>query len=262
MTTSTGRLVAALRDAHDRLSSYVMGLGEDDLVAMSYCDEWTVAQVLSHLGSGAEIGRRNLLDALGEGPPLERSEQEAIWDTWNHKSPSEQAAEAGASQDALLAVLEGLEPERLDSLEIPLGPSMKLAAADTLRLWLGEWALHSWDVTVVSEPSVRLRPDHVDLLLEGLGFVAPWFAKPDGYDGPKEIAVHTLEPARDFLLRLGPPPALEARREPADLPARLELPAEAFVRLSYGRLDDEHLPSNVAVTEVSLEQLRRLFPGN
>jgi uncharacterized protein (TIGR03083 family) len=262
MTADPTRLVAALRDAHDRLMSSSMGLGQTELEQMSYCDDWTIAQVLSHLGSAAEIGRHNLLSALGEGPVLERPGQEEIWARWNKKTPEEQAAGVGASQDALLELLEGLEQERLEALEIPLGPSMKLGSSDTLRLWLGEWSLHSWDVSVVFDPSVRLRPDHVDLILDGLGLLTPWFAKPAGYDGPAKVAVHTLEPERYFLLSTSETPQLQTLSEPADTGATAELPAEAFVRLFYGRLDDEHLPSDIALEGVSLDQLRRLFPGS
>jgi hypothetical protein len=40
----------------------------------------------------------------------------------------------------------------------------------------------------------------------------------------------------------------------------LELPAEALVRLVYGRLDPEHTPA-VNVGEAELDELRRAFPG-
>ena len=39
----------------------------------------------------------------------------------------------------------------------------------------------------------------------------------------------------------------------------LELPAEAFVRLAYGRLDEEHTPAGIDATH--LGELRRVFPG-
>jgi hypothetical protein len=39
----------------------------------------------------------------------------------------------------------------------------------------------------------------------------------------------------------------------------LVLPAEAFVRLAYGRLDDKHTPAGIDTTH--LGELRRVFPG-
>jgi hypothetical protein len=42
--------------------------------------------------------------------------------------------------------------------------------------------------------------------------------------------------------------------------ADLELPAEALVRLVYGRLDPGHTPPFAGSPEL-LEELRRVFPG-
>jgi hypothetical protein len=39
----------------------------------------------------------------------------------------------------------------------------------------------------------------------------------------------------------------------------LEIPAEAFLRLAYGRLDEEHTPAGIDPTH--LAELRRVFPG-
>jgi len=42
--------------------------------------------------------------------------------------------------------------------------------------------------------------------------------------------------------------------------ADIELPAEAFIRLVYGRLDTAHTPPGVK-EGTTLDQLRTLFPG-
>ena len=42
--------------------------------------------------------------------------------------------------------------------------------------------------------------------------------------------------------------------------AVLRLPAEAFIRLVFGRLDDDHMAS-VQAENVDLGLLRRVFPG-
>ncbi|MBV9412046.1 MAG: hypothetical protein JO148_10655, partial [Acidimicrobiia bacterium] len=41
----------------------------------------------------------------------------------------------------------------------------------------------------------------------------------------------------------------------------LRMPAEAFIRLVYGRLDSDHTPSSVEGDAETLEQLRQVFPG-
>jgi hypothetical protein len=45
-----------------------------------------------------------------------------------------------------------------------------------------------------------------------------------------------------------------------DGPPDLRLPAEAFIRLVYGRLDSAHTPP-VETGSTHLDELRRLFPG-
>jgi hypothetical protein len=39
------------------------------------------------------------------------------------------------------------------------------------------------------------------------------------------------------------------------------LPAEAFVRLLYGRLDRDHTPAGITTDGLTLDQLRAIFPG-
>jgi hypothetical protein len=74
------RTVRVLHRLHDELVDLAGRLGEGEARAQSYCDEWSVAQVFSHLGSGAEIGREELSAALaGEDPPA----RENIWARWD-----------------------------------------------------------------------------------------------------------------------------------------------------------------------------------
>lgn len=55
MESSPGPWISALRHSHDRLRAAVEPLGLDQLEQRSYASEWSIAQVLSHLGSQAEI---------------------------------------------------------------------------------------------------------------------------------------------------------------------------------------------------------------
>ena len=87
-----------------------------------------------------------------------------------------------------------------------------------------------------------------------LGFMG----KPAGES--MRVRVRTTEPDRDYLLDVGESvtrtdwaPGLEADGE-------IRLPAEAFLRLVYGRLDAGHTPAYSA-EGVDLDQLRKVFPG-
>lgn len=57
MTDLADRTIAALRAHHDELAAVVAGLSDEQLTAPSGSADWKVADVLSHLGSGAEITR-------------------------------------------------------------------------------------------------------------------------------------------------------------------------------------------------------------
>lgn len=74
----------ALQTASNDLRHLVDGLSTEDLSLASRDGDWTVAQVLSHLGSAAEICtdlvRRGL---AGDHRGPQRDELTPIWDRWN-----------------------------------------------------------------------------------------------------------------------------------------------------------------------------------
>src|SRR5215472_15658132 len=71
--------IAVLRQSHDRLLSLVGPLSPEQISGPSYCKDWSIAQVLSHLGSGAEIAMMTLPSALGQSEPVDRAEFQPIW---------------------------------------------------------------------------------------------------------------------------------------------------------------------------------------
>ena len=66
MSSDPRQWIATLRNSHERLASLVKPLDADQSRGPSYCGDWTVAQVMSHLGSGAEISLLMLPGALGD----------------------------------------------------------------------------------------------------------------------------------------------------------------------------------------------------
>ena len=64
------RWVGALAVSNDRLLELVRELDDEALGRQSMASEWTVAQVLSHLGSSAEISQATLEIASGAHIPL------------------------------------------------------------------------------------------------------------------------------------------------------------------------------------------------
>ena len=69
MSSDPRALIGVLRNSHERLAGLVTPLTPEQLRAQSYDTDWTIAQVLSHLGSGAEIATLSLAAALGGARP-------------------------------------------------------------------------------------------------------------------------------------------------------------------------------------------------
>src|SRR5688572_17855196 len=108
MTTLAGRTIAALRSEHDTLAGMVPALSAEQLTGPSGASEWTVADVLSHLGSGAEITLAAFRVSVGEIGALAPDFNQSVWDRWNALSPQDQAAGWARSDAALVTALEAV----------------------------------------------------------------------------------------------------------------------------------------------------------
>ncbi|GAA2208834.1 maleylpyruvate isomerase family mycothiol-dependent enzyme [Nonomuraea monospora] len=261
--TSTDAVISALRTGHDALAADVSSFGEDDLARPSGSAEWDVSEVLSHLGSGAEIGRANLQAALDGRPGPGRDFMQSVWDRWNAMTRRQRADGFLASDRTLVELYESLDQDTRTNLRIDLGflpAPVDVATAGRMRL--SEAALHAWDVRVAFDEHAALAPEATRRLLHGAPDLIGWTGKADRLDGQRAvIQVTTSEPASEFALRLQEPISVDF-----DLPDKadgtLALPAESWLRLVAGRLAPQHTPEGVATTGAAdLDLLRRVFPG-
>lgn len=247
--------VRALRASHDRLAGLVAGLDGEDLRAQSYDTEWSVADVLSHLGSGAEIFSRYVdAGASGGGPPA-TEDFKPVWQAWNARSPEEQAEQSVAANEALVSRVESLTPQQRAAFHVTMFGRMPADLAGALGMRLSEHALHTWDIAVTFDPAAKVAPDAVDLLIDRLPVMVGFLGKKASV--PVAVAVTTTGPERAFTLdtggvSLGPVGVDDAPT------SSLALPAEAFLRLVYGRLDDD---SGVRASGVAFPELKAVFPG-
>lgn len=260
--SSADQVIAALHSGADQLVPVVRSLTPEQLTGPSAASEWTVAQVLSHLGSGAVITLAGLDAALAGRPNPGMEANQEVWGRWNAMSPQEQQDGFLAANADLLARYDSLDAGTRSTLTIDMGflpQPVDLATAATFRL--SEFSLHSWDVRVALDPTAVVHPDAVPLLLGQVGFMLGWIAKPAALDGATVNAlVQVTDPDQEFGLTLGESSSLG--EVPAEPDATLELTAEAWLRLATGRLTAEHTPAGVGVTgALTLEQLRRVFPG-
>jgi uncharacterized protein (TIGR03083 family) len=255
METTMSDAATALQASSAQLRALVEPLDAEQLRAPAYPTEWTVADVLSHMGSGADIFVRQVNDAVA-GSPTPPDFSRSVWDDWNARTPEAQAAGVLASDAALLTRLEELTPEERGNVTISMGP-FTLNFDQYLGLRLNEHVLHTWDVDVTFNDDAVIPVEDVEAVLDNLGFVARFAAKPSGAE--RTYLVRTSDPVRAYEISLTPEAVTTVETE-NDASADLELPAEAFIRLVYGRLDADHTPPDVADNE-HLEELRKVFPG-
>jgi uncharacterized protein (TIGR03083 family) len=253
--------IATLRQSHDRLAGLVQPMTPEQVGGQSYCRDWTQAQVLSHLGSGAEIALLMLPGALGEAEPVGREAFPAVWDKWNAKTPAEQAADALATDDKQIATLESLTDDQFAAVDLDFFGMMRLDAVGMVRMRLGEHVLHTWDVAVMHDGDATVQANAVELLIDNVPqFLAPRLGKP--LPEPFAARITTTGPARDYLLTSGDSVTVTdwPGESAGDVP-QVSMPAEALLRLAYGRLDAAHTPSSVSADPDTLDKLRAIFPG-
>jgi uncharacterized protein (TIGR03083 family) len=249
--------IAALRASHDRLAAIVAGLTPEQETAPAYPSEWNIAQVLSHLGSGAEIMAQAFDAALTGMPAPGRETYPAIWDRWNVKAPSDQVRDGLESDRQLVARFEALDADQRSRLRFTsFAGEVDADRFATLRL--NEHAVHTWDVAVALDPTATIVPEAVGLVVDNLALVAGFSGTAEGLAG-RVVQVITTDPDREFTLTFDATVSLQPGRAAAAT-AELVLPAEAFIRLVYGRLDPAHTPP-LTVTGLGLDELRRAFPG-
>ena len=246
--------VAVLQTSVGRLRGIVERLDPSRLKDQAFPSEWTIADVLSHLGSGAVILQRRFDDAVaGSETPSEFAQ--SIWDAWNAKTSEAQATEALIADQAFVDRVGSLTDEERSRFEFSMGP-MTFDFAGFIGLRLNEHALHTWDIEVTFDPHAQVAPDATQLVVDNLQMITRFTGKPFGTE--RHVAVHTIEPQRDFTITIRADAVSLEPTERIDEPD-LEIPAEALVRLVYGRLDPDHTPPTRGPAD--LDELRRVFPG-
>jgi uncharacterized protein (TIGR03083 family) len=253
-------VLAALHRSHDRLAVTLSALDDDQVSGPSYADEWSLSQVASHLGSGAEVFDLFLDAGLQQTPTPGLDRFQPIWDQWNAKAPPAQARDAVHADSAFLARLDALADDQREQWRLDLfGTEQSLAGL--LRMRLAEHALHTWDIAVALDPTATIPDDATALVIDNLAPLVERVGRPAPQ--PITLDVHTHTPDRRLRLEvtdegarltpIGPQPPAEA--------LVLTLPGEAFVRLVYGRLDTDHTPPTVHATGIDPDVLRHVFPG-
>jgi uncharacterized protein (TIGR03083 family) len=249
--------LVVLRTSQDRLAAVVGGLDDDAITGMSYCDEWTIAQVCSHLGSGAEIGLDWLAAAREHRAPMGHDDMPKVWDRWNAMSPRQQVEESLTMNERHVDAFETLDDDALAAAQIELFGMMQLDGVGLAGFRIPEHSLHTWDIAVALDPSARVLPEAIDTLVEGLAMAVSYLAKPARRAW--SLTVRTTAPVQTFALRSTGDAVSLAEGDGVD--GTLDITAEAFVRLAFGRLDERNADGARSTGQLTLDDLRAAFPG-
>ncbi|HTT58780.1 MAG TPA: maleylpyruvate isomerase family mycothiol-dependent enzyme, partial [Acidimicrobiales bacterium] len=188
----------ALKESVARLYDVTSDIQPIDYTASAYPSEWTVADTLSHLGSGAVIGAHRIEDFIA-GRNSDPGYNQTVWNQWNAKAPSEQVGDALVSDREYLEALESLSDEQRARYRMSLGP-MTFDFEGVVGLRLGEHVVHTWDVEVSFEPDAVLPADASALILDRINFLVGRTARPTGDE--RHVTIRTIEPERSFTLHL------------------------------------------------------------
>ena len=242
---------------HDRLAAYVADASAGDFAGPSMCTDWTVGQVLSHLGSGAEI---SLATVIGEA-----IDNQEVWARWDTLQPDAAATAFVDADERLVAWWEARSGDELAAMQVqlPFLPA-PIDAATAAGFRLSEVALHSWDVLAADDPTAEVAADAAELLVDRLpmmvGFVGQFTARDTRPQDDTTITVVTSAPERSFELELGERADLRPARGDATA-GELALPAGALLRLTSGRLPADREHGATVTGPLTLDDLRRAFPG-
>ncbi|MEV0055928.1 maleylpyruvate isomerase family mycothiol-dependent enzyme [Saccharopolyspora shandongensis] len=249
--------LAALHASSQRLAEWVADLTDDQLSTPSYADGWSIAQVLSHLGSAAEIGVVLVQRGI-DGDPTGLAERDItpVWRRWDAMSATEQR-EAWRAADTRHLELLGSAVDA--TLRIPCCAGL-LSVPFYAGYRLSEQSVHGWDVEVALDPSATVPPAEVELLWQRLDRVATRFRDAEALARlkPGQVALELTEPRRTLCLDLGGELHI-LPCEPGDPTATVWGTAEAVLRLVYGRnRTEDGVTADGAAT---VDDLRSLFPG-
>jgi uncharacterized protein (TIGR03083 family) len=207
--------------------------------APSACRGWAVRDVAGHLAQGAErapIVVRHALDGTPL-PELTPDDRTARFRALRAMTGPALAAGFPRDIDAVFTLLEGADDAALQTVvTVPAGPHTLVQFANQR---LSEAALHHWDVHAPRDPAATLRPEAAALLID---YLLGRMARMVDHEGARGLDVTyrcQLEGpgGGPVTLTIRDGTGSAARGTPSAASSTLTLPAEAWVRLVWGRLD-------------------------
>jgi uncharacterized protein (TIGR03083 family) len=218
-----------------RLNSYLEALDSDGWIEQSYCTDWLVFQVVSHIGSGSRIGGLRVQAWVGGGAPVTRETMQQIWGHFDALEPSHMHASFSSAVRDYLAV-EAATPDDAGLQEVDgFAGKRPLYAYQLARTW--ELACHSWDVYVARDRFAVLDRAAVALLGANLHLInlpldkergAALAARPVAFQLEESGKTYTLDPTAER-------PRVTQATDVGDAPLVVVGPDEEVIRFVSGR---------------------------
>jgi uncharacterized protein (TIGR03083 family) len=250
------------QSAFARLTSYLEALDADGWIEQSYCTDWLVFQVVSHIGSGSRIGGLRVQAWVGGGPAVTRETMQQVWGHFDALEPSRMYASFSAAVRDYLAV-EAATPDAAGLQEVDgFAGKRPLYAYQLSRTW--ELACHSWDVYIARDRFAVLDSGAVDLLGANLHLINLPFDRDRGAAlATHPIAFRLADSGRTYTLDpTAERPRVAQAVDAGDAPLVIAGPDEEVIRFVSGR---HFVPGSrpglevVRGTAQDLAALRRAF---
>jgi uncharacterized protein (TIGR03083 family) len=207
--------------------------------APSWCEGWAIKDVSAHMAESNDRFYRIVSAAL-EGAPVpdftaaERAERQAAV---KGQGSAEIVRQLQARGNATFDLLEGASVEALArTVTVPAG---RLTLLEVAPQRLNECTLHSWDIRYARDRDTTLDEAAVPFLLDRVIAAAPRFGG-RGAAGASGATYHIQlgGPSADAVTLAVADGVVTATRGASDrADVTLRMPAEAFIRLVWGRLD-------------------------
>ena len=230
-------LGAAARREVTAIARHVRGLDDAGWDSASWCEGWTIREVVAHLAEGVDRFTQQVRGALA-GHPIEFSmaERDARRQVVKALPPPELINELKRRTGAFYEYLETLSTDQLTAATVPMAagltPPLSIA-----YLRLQEPAIHRWDILAPTTPDATLDPESAALLIDYVLGNAARQTRPEalaGLDATYRLRVEGPSGgAVAISCREGK--ATASRVDDAGT-ADLTLPTEALVRLLWGRM--------------------------
>jgi len=231
MTTAFDTIRSLDRREMDRLSAHLAQLDDQGWREQSYCAEWRVYQVVSHLASGARLLLGSLAQWFDGAPPVSQEQRQRIWAHFDALAPEQMHGELRAALRDYYARLDALPSNAgLTEVETFLGTR---PVQDMLTMRLHEVALHTWDVLVARDRAARIPADAVDLL-RPVQLQLRSLRTPALLAG-KRVRLRTPEGTWQRLLDFGGEKPVVTEDPAAEADLTVEAPGEELCRLLGGR---------------------------